>query len=56
VSEQEARALWGKLRSTPVEKKLPEEVWHRLEDQQRLADPELAQSIEEMRQGKFTEL
>jgi hypothetical protein len=54
--EDAARALWAAMRSALVEADLPEEVWHRLEDQQRLANPELAQSIKEMRQGKFIEL
>lgn len=37
-------------------RELPKEVWHRLEDQQTLADPELTQSIEEMRRGEWQEL
>jgi hypothetical protein len=57
--EATARALWARIRNTPVEaalRELADAVWYALEDRRTLADPELIQSLEEMRRGEVTEL
>lgn len=57
--QEAARALWAKIRGTPVElalRELSDAVWCALEDRQELANPELLKSLEEMREGKFTEI